>query len=1190
MSTLHYTAVLLEGISHLEDLPLREFIRTVESLKNKIVTEKLDGANLWFGIDENGLFTSREGKSPKKGRFYDVSDYAMVANYNAFRAAHLALEKVEHVVKKYLQNGDMVEVEVLFGRQPNTVTYGVADKSFIVVLRGVNDTPQERVDALSRGLNNKVVKIESTIVSSPDGNAIELTDIPMIWEFTQVRPIDAKKVDTTEAVSLLTGLKKFLALPNTVMSGKSNEEVAELSLTSIPKEQRDSAKKEREVVLAHIMNEFKVPIKELLLNNFVRKIKSFLQAPDLHPSEDIGIEGVVVRDPITGSQTKIVDKDVFTAINTFNSAVRSTVSGLVRTTDQDAATEMRGGVFGQAKIRIADLLGAKELAMSSGVKRFISKFKKTDAQSTAAALADSLNVQSVASVRTKISAILKNSIAEIDSILHSFRQEAGEFKLKLKTGKEIGITPEIMKRTLTAFAETKKDIAEINANILKSRTAAELVNSLYGKTIESLFSGGEEQVKESFELIKSISEDDAGAEVGGQTTAGNISAVPFKMGGKQIIRRQRNFVRPKKFSSPAATKTPVGVPEGKYTLIKAISEDWAHVKDMKFAADVDDSAIAKNDIEFKQLRNTVSLGNDVTQMDVNRYLDKAHEINDQVDTVVFGMETSDGDVVKVYVSAIQAEEFEAALAQLLGKEDDVEQVINILADKFDIVDVEWPASYQQNNDQTAQNAGEADSQEPLPPEEETDDSKSDATVANDEDEIDLSVTPSDDEASVDEPDEPDEAAGEDSANETDEEDLTGEEDEFGQPKKKRKKRATETEQTEESAMLTLGEKFKQKLLSEARPQKKLADDDTEDPVVAAARAKYAKQLGNLLDVFPQKQDKAILTLLITLGAPIKALVLHKAELRKSIDGPADMYMKNSSFRLWVKKLLAAYSDKDQVTEELVETSGFDQRLSSKYQHVIYHILVAAGLPTAIEKTASRALMTGIKARAKMANDDTNIRIYLMAVADQLGVSDTVKNMSEPNKEEIAESILTEDAKAALASVMEFLTILGFDLTANRSLNSQAMRHQVKTHLTKLGANPTILRKLDAITGIIAGQVKTSPSAAPQLASVQHTGNEPVIAEADQGAWIIGAMGSEGMLLKVKGMSIKIDSHEAQKLAVGLDEQRLVSVKDGGKRYIFTPGKKGAFTVKLHGDDVKFPDGIDMPVSTVQEILDMIASA
>ena len=72
------------------------------------------------------------------------------------------------------------------------------------------------------------------------------------------------------------------------------------------------------------------------------------------------------------------------------------------------------------------------------------------------------------------------------------------------------------------------------------------------------------------------------------------------------------------------------------------------------------------------------------------------------DTVPFGMEDEDGNIVKVYVRAEQADEFETALGAMLSGEDmegdqdeetdavEIAEVLFQLKDKFDIVDVEWP--------------------------------------------------------------------------------------------------------------------------------------------------------------------------------------------------------------------------------------------------------------------------------------------------------------------------------------------------------------------------------------------------------------------------------------------------------------------------------------------------------------------
>jgi hypothetical protein len=948
--------------------------------------------------------------------------------------------------------------------------------------------------------------------------------------------------------------------------------------------------------------------------------------------------------------------------------VRNNISGLVRTADQDAPVEARGGVFGQAKIRIAELLGAKELAVSSSAKRFITKFKQADAAATAEALAKSLNITSLPSVRTKTSAVLKNALQEINGILNDFKQEAGEFKLQLKTGKEIGISPEIMKRTLTAFAETKADVNKVNSAVLKSRTPAELVLALYGRTIESLFSGGENEVKESFNLLRSLQEEGEGGGDAGGTSSGDVvggsteaqltnpaghaattqtSAIapfPYKLlkGTKIIQRRKRNFAKPKKFPVPAAlTKMfkPTGK-DGKFSLIKYVNEDWAHVKDMQFATDVDDSASAQSDVEFKQLRNNVNVGDNVSQMDVDRYLDKAHELNDEVDSVTFGLETDDGNIVKVWVNAQEADAFEASLAELLGQEDDVEEVINILADKFDIVDVEWPQEMEpgaeevgdaefddSSNDMDADDLGMDDfgSSEETPPEGEEGEESTDevpveddiflGTQSDDEeaapegeeetppegDETSDEETPPEGEESTDEvppedeeetPPEGEEGEEGSSEEETEFDELTGEE----KPKKSKSK-----SKKEESVMSTFGQRFKEKLLAEAKQKKDAEkkpatkkDDSQEDAEVVAARAKTEKQTAELMKTFPAAHEKAIITLMITLGAPIPAMKIHKGELRDNIEPAAEKYRKNSSFRMWANKLMGAIAaHESSMNEEVVlEDERFERQLSNKYQRVIYHILKELGLPAAIETTAARALKSGIRAKSEIALGDNDTRVYLMAVADQLGIDDKVRNEPEPDandkrgkKMESAKEprgLLKEDgADDAMAIINDLLTAFGFEVNRNTSIATQERQGDTRKALLKLAANPTLMRRLtilkDMIKDKVAAPTSQAPSvaAAPQMSSVEKSGE--VISEQDHKPikWVIASMGSNGLTITGAGMKIKLKDEEAQKLGIGLEANKKVAIKcTDGTRFVFTPNKKG-FIIKDLGDSPKFPNGLQM---------------
>jgi hypothetical protein len=89
--------------------------------------------------------------------------------------------------------------------------------------------------------------------------------------------------------------------------------------------------------------------------------------------------------------------------------------------------------------------------------------------------------------------------------------------------------------------------------------------------------------------------------------------------------------------------------------------------------------------------------------DVLSKLDAAEtRVKAEDDTVPFGLEDEDGNLVKVYVRAEQADEFESTLAAMLAGEDvdededgyaesaEIAEILFELKDKFDIVDVEWP--------------------------------------------------------------------------------------------------------------------------------------------------------------------------------------------------------------------------------------------------------------------------------------------------------------------------------------------------------------------------------------------------------------------------------------------------------------------------------------------------------------------
>lgn len=129
----------------------------------------------------------------------------------------------------------------------------------------------------------------------------------------------------------------------------------------------------------------------------------------------------------------------------------------------------------------------------------------------------------------------------------------------------------------------------------------------------------------------------------------------------------------------------------KENAVGSLQQDLKHA-DMTDAGkyDVSDKAQGNKDVSFNMMRNTINADGEITGSDVADYIERAEELNDEVETIAYGLETDDGNIVKVYVNANESDKFEEALTQMLGVEEDIEETINKLAAEYDIVDVVWP--------------------------------------------------------------------------------------------------------------------------------------------------------------------------------------------------------------------------------------------------------------------------------------------------------------------------------------------------------------------------------------------------------------------------------------------------------------------------------------------------------------------
>lgn len=473
---------LNEGIVHIEALPVRDFINAIENVATFTASEKLDGSNLTFGFENNGKFyTSREAKGGK--RFYNEDDFSDRPADTGFKSAHNVLQKVVGEMKGVLDNGEAVEVEVLYGRQPNAIVYG---SNYIAFLRMVpgdnNDKPdQDKIQALGDLMKNRSIDVTTHGIAT-DGITNKAEASKQTWKFTTTSFIDNHHFQKVDVKAELKNFRHWLVQKHA--SGYTNEELMTVNLSSVKKEHRSAIKQAREDAIDGATNKFKLPIKEKFLDQVLRVMKPALRDVEVTTSEDVGVEGVVLLNPKTQQQLKIVDKDVFTIINQFNHAIRNEIKKTSYSTQSFAASLGNDqDIFGKMLTNIAAVHGIEQLGVYNSIKRTLRKMSGKTMQGTLKNVVGAFKTQKLSTLKSGIANAVEQGLKDLDAGLKKYESEWKNYRLKLKTGKEVTYTDEIHKRTLVTFAEVRKEMQEMQRDIAKSTEPEQIVVALYGKQL-----------------------------------------------------------------------------------------------------------------------------------------------------------------------------------------------------------------------------------------------------------------------------------------------------------------------------------------------------------------------------------------------------------------------------------------------------------------------------------------------------------------------------------------------------------------------------------------------------------------------------------------------------------------------------------------------------------------------------------
>lgn len=468
-----------KSIPHVEDLNALKLSDFITNPKAYQIQEKIDGTALRFGIDLGELYTSRGGKGSDE-KIFDPADWGTSGAANVYRSAHNALEANEQSIKKILNDGDEIDLEILYGDQPNVIIYGKDNLSYIVFLRDVHDQDQSKVSALAKNLAGITTTVQHKELTTDSGTDLKEVNKQINYGFLEA-PLK------NEDPSQLQSFKDLEAFFNDKSGIKelTNKEV--ITAKDDQKQQQINARVKdiNRIVTEQYMAPLKQDLLKLLVTGKVSTLCNVEKSKQQHAYT--GIEGVVMFNPKNMNAFKVVDRDTFTEVNKFYHRTRDEIRGQVLTTDPVADQDRKGGIYGMAMIRIAQLFNITGFDQPRQQKRILAKFKGVDVKDTINNIAGSLKNVSVFSFKKKISAIIESTIENVEKALDDFKKESPTYQLKLKDGQVIKYTDEVVHRTLLVFAETLKILNELKSRMSKVGSISELVSALYHNKITALF-------------------------------------------------------------------------------------------------------------------------------------------------------------------------------------------------------------------------------------------------------------------------------------------------------------------------------------------------------------------------------------------------------------------------------------------------------------------------------------------------------------------------------------------------------------------------------------------------------------------------------------------------------------------------------------------------------------------------------
>lgn len=308
----------LAGITHIEDLDIDDFLFWLENLYNDNIEliQKLDGTfNMSIVRTNEGIHFARLAK--KQENSFTSSSLPKNPLYNALRGACKALEdnRIQQVFIEELLPNEALDIEVLYGIQPNTIKYNL-DANYLAVLRFIRTNKDrieqnEAIQTIVNKLKTIIVKINNTVYYYDwDKESLSSNLEEESWKFTTPQVYNKEKLKTK--ISFEDDIKNILSWAHSASSIPSikNKDILDIKLIGMKKDIKEQYKEAREKAI-YEFKELKLNVKTKIAENILKDLEF-----------DLGgtiQEGLVVKDINDPTKlTKFVDRQGFTKENRRN--------------------------------------------------------------------------------------------------------------------------------------------------------------------------------------------------------------------------------------------------------------------------------------------------------------------------------------------------------------------------------------------------------------------------------------------------------------------------------------------------------------------------------------------------------------------------------------------------------------------------------------------------------------------------------------------------------------------------------------------------------------------------------------------------------------------------------------------------------------------------------------------------------